>query len=55
MRRGFYGPAQAVTRGGESAIVRTNAFANTWHDDYANGRVAPDEYLGASRYRGVQI
>jgi len=26
-----------------------------WHDDYANGRVTPDEYLGASRYRGVQI
>jgi len=29
--------------------------ANTWHDDYAKGRVDPDEYLGASRYRGVQI
>jgi len=26
-----------------------------WHDNYANGRVAPEEYLGASRYRGVQI
>jgi len=26
-----------------------------WHDDYANGRVAPDEYLSTSRYRGVQI
>jgi predicted metallo-beta-lactamase superfamily hydrolase len=26
-----------------------------WHDDYANGRVVPDEYLDASRYRGVQI
>lgn len=26
-----------------------------WHDDYANGRGASDEYLGASRYRGVQI
>ena len=24
-----------------------------WHDDYANGLVDPDEYLGASRYRGV--
>ena len=26
-----------------------------WHDDYANGRVTPDEYLSASHYRGVQI
>ena len=26
-----------------------------WHDDYTNGRVGSDEYLGASRYRGVQI
>jgi len=26
-----------------------------WHDDYASGRVSPDEYFGASRYHGVQI
>ena len=24
-----------------------------WHDDYVNGRVTPDDHLGASRYRGV--